>query len=112
MAEAFSQVGGKKIEGSIMLSTAKMKETSTVFRPSAQHMEVQRGGPKQIHPVFQMVSSFTVWIPWFWQFCAETRRGFNVVRMTQGREMLEQVSSSERSRTSGRRTERPQGPDT
>lgn len=31
MTEAFSQVG-KKIEESIMLSTAKMKETSTVFR--------------------------------------------------------------------------------
>lgn len=59
-----------------------------------------------------MVSSFTVWIPWFWQFCAESRRGLNVVRMTQGREMLEWVSSSARSRTSGRRTERPQGPDT
>lgn len=32
-----------------MLSTAKIKETSTVFAPSVQHTELQYGDPKPMY---------------------------------------------------------------
>lgn len=59
--------------------------------------------------------SFTVWIPLFWRLLqmAENDKTLQfVVRMKPSCWVGEQVSSSAQSRMSGRRTEKPPGPDT